>query len=84
VGSKTFDGVRFAAYVNDHLTPHVHAFYGGIEAVLEINFASRRVRLSRRRDNPRPENAKLADARRIVKIRDKHILELIQLWESAR
>jgi hypothetical protein len=36
VGSKTYDGVRFSAWVDDHIPPHVHAFYAGIEVVIEL------------------------------------------------
>jgi hypothetical protein len=41
VGSKTFDGVRFAAYTDDHPPPHVHGFYAGVVVVMELIFAKK-------------------------------------------
>ena len=36
VGSKTLDGVWFAAYSDDHLPVHVHGRYAGIEVLVEF------------------------------------------------
>jgi Domain of unknown function (DUF4160) len=84
VGSKTFDGVRFAAYTDDHLPPHVHGFYAGVEVILELFFEEKKVRLARRKDRIRPPNAKQSDVNYIVRVAGKHLDEIIELWEAAQ
>ncbi|MEO7028728.1 MAG: hypothetical protein ABI147_04930 [Acidobacteriaceae bacterium] len=71
MGSKMFDGVQFAAYTDDHPPPHVHGFYAGMEVILELSFAEKKVRLADRKDRVRPPNAKRLD-------------EIIALWEAAQ
>ena len=36
MGSISFEGVRFAAYSNDHDPMHVHRFYAEVEAIVEL------------------------------------------------
>ena len=83
MGSKTFDGVRFAAYTDDHLPPHVHGFYAGIEAIVELLISERAVRLSPRKDNVTPRNGKRSDVNHILRTAAKHFDELVALWEAA-
>jgi len=83
VGSKTFDGVRFAAYTDDHLPPHVHGFYAGVEAIVELLIAERAVRLALRKDDVTPRNAKRSDVNHILRTAAKHFDELVALWEAA-
>jgi hypothetical protein len=84
VGSKTFDGVRFSAYVDDHLPPHVHGFYAGVEVILELDFETRDIRLARRHDRVQPQNAKSSDVRRVRRAAEEYGEELFRLWEVAR
>jgi len=84
VGSKTFDGVRFLAWTDDHLPPHIHGFYAGVAVVLELDFEKRDIRLARRRDRIRPADAKKADVNHIRRAALKYRYELFKLWEEAR
>jgi hypothetical protein len=84
VGSKTFDGVRFAAYTKDHPPPHVHGFYGGVEAIIDLLFDQRAVRLSRRKKNVKPKGAKRANVNRIREAARRNYDEVVALWEAAQ
>jgi hypothetical protein len=84
VGSKTYDGVRFSAWVDDHVPPHVHGFYAGIEVILEIDFEMRDIRLARRQKRVKPRNAKKADVNYVRRAALKYRHELFDLWEKAR
>jgi hypothetical protein len=84
VGSKTFDGVWFLAYVHDHSPPHVHGKYAGTTVILDLDFMTREVRLSDRRNRIQPSNAKRSDVNRIRQVADEHAEELFALWEAAR
>jgi len=82
VGSKTFDGVWFAAWSDDHLPPHVHGYYAGVEVLVEL--VEGKTRLADRSDPISPGNAKRSDVRRILKTARKHADELAELWRVAR
>ncbi len=88
MGSKTFDGVRFVAWTNDHDPPHIHGFYGSAEVLLDLIYAKemkdREVRLADRLDSIRPPNAKKSDVRRVRRAAKKCSDELFTLWEDAR
>jgi len=84
VGSKTFDGVWFMAYVKDHVPPHVHAFYAGVQVILELDFEQRIIRLADRKDRIMPRNAKKSDVKRIRRVADAYSDTLFELWEKAR
>jgi len=88
VGSKTFDGVRFAAYTEDHLPPHVHGFYGSAQVLFDLIYAKEKtdweVRLADRKKNIIPPNAKRSDVRRVRRAAKKYSDDLFQLWEDAR
>ncbi len=79
VGSKTFDGVRFSAYADDHLPAHIHGKYAETEVLVE--FGDGEVRLSGRAEPIRPPNAKRSDVNKILKAAEKHGEELVKLWE---
>ena len=83
MGSKTFDGVRFVAWSNDHPPPHVHGLYAGIEAIVELMIEDRKVRLAIRDDQVRPRKAKRSDVNHILRTAAKNFDELVQLWETA-
>ena len=82
MGSKTFDGVWFAAYSHDHPPPHVHGRYGDIQVVIDL-LAGGKVRRSGRWDAVRPANAKRSDVRRILEVAAAHAAELMELWEKT-
>jgi hypothetical protein len=84
VGSKTFDGVRFAAYTDDHPPPHVHGSYAGVEVILELLIVARAIRLADRKDRVKPANAKRSDISHVVTLAAEHFDELVQLWEDAQ
>jgi hypothetical protein len=68
-----FLGISVAMYFRDHNPPHVHAFYGGYEALIAIGDASvLRGRL--------PPTAMLIVRRWVTMRRD----ELFANWERAR
>jgi hypothetical protein len=82
VGSKTFDGVWFAAYTQDHLPPHVHGFYAGVEVIVDL--LDGETALSQRKKAVKPGNAKQADVSRILRTATKYADELMELWRQAR
>ncbi len=82
MGSKTFDGVWFAAFSHDH-PPHVHGRYAGVQVIVEL-LPDGRVRRSNRLDAVVPANAKRGDVRRILEVARAHGDELMALWRSAR
>jgi hypothetical protein len=84
VGSLRFDGVRFLAYPRDHEPCHIHGFYGGTEAIVELQSGGRlNVCLMDRKDPIRPLNAKVADVRHILLVASAHVEELKVLWSEA-
>jgi len=80
VGSKTFDGVRFAIYSSDHLPRHAHGFLGEVTVVVDL-LPGNVVRKSKRRDAVRPSNGKQSDVRKILALAAAHAAELNVLWE---
>jgi hypothetical protein len=82
VGSKSFDGIRFQAYTEDHLPPHVHGFYAETEVVIDL--IDGKASISGRDKSIIPRNAKQSDVNRILRAADRHTNELIELWRAAR
>jgi hypothetical protein len=82
VGSKTFDGVWFSSYSDDHPPPHVHGAYAETRVIVDL-VSDAAVRKSRRRDAVRPVNAKRSDVRRILEVAAAHAAELKKLWEKT-
>jgi hypothetical protein len=83
VGSKTYEGVRFVAWSNDHDPPHIHGYYAGVELIIELDLQARTVRASDRKKNPRPRNAKKSDVAYILLTAAKYFDTLVTLWEEA-
>ena len=81
MGSKTFDGVRFASFAADHLPRHVHGFLAEISVIVDL-LPDGKVAKSARRDAVRPGNAKRSDMRRILDAAAAHAVELNELWEA--
>ena len=84
MGSKTFDGVWFIAYTDDHRPPHVHGFYGEVEVIIELIFDRRAIRVPRNRKAVKPKNAKRSDVRKVIRTARANFEALAQLWEEAR
>ena len=81
MSSLSFDGVLFSAYPNDHLPRHVHAYYGGIHAVVEIR-PDRTVVLADRKDATSPRNAKRSSVKKMLNVTADNFGELWALWEE--
>ena len=82
MGSKTFDGVRFSAYVDDHLPPHVHGFYAGVEVIVELGNGT--VGLARRGDAISPRGSKRSDVNHVLRTARKNADDLVELWRVSR
>jgi len=78
MGSKTFDGVWFIAYSHDHLPPHVHGRYAGVEVLVEL--VNGQVRLAHRAKAIRPPSGKRADVNHVLKTATENASELMELW----
>jgi hypothetical protein len=84
VGSRTFDGVRFAAWSHDHDPPHIHGYYAGVEVILDLVAEKEEIVLADRRKRVIPSNAKKSDINRIVRAANDHADAIFKLWEEAR
>lgn len=82
VSSRSFDGVLFVIYSNDHPPRHVHGFAGETEAIVDLR-ADGNVALAERRDSIRPANAKRSDVKKILSAAARHFEELVELWEGV-
>jgi hypothetical protein len=82
VGTKTFDGVWFISYSEDHLPPHVHAKYADVEVIIELT-PDGGIMQSSRIDAIRPRNAKRNDIRTVLYVAADHSEELHALWERT-
>lgn len=81
MGSLRFNGVRFSMYSEDHLPPHVHAVYGGLQVIVEL-LAGGDVRLARRKDAVQPGNGSRADVSYVLRLADLHWDALLSMWTS--
>ncbi len=81
MGSLRFDGVRFVAYSKDHLPPHVHGFYAGVEIIVELS--NHQAFLSNREKAVVPRNAKRSDVKKILTAAAENAHLLISLWEQT-
>lgn len=82
MGSKTYEGVRFSVYPNDHLPPHVHGTTAGVIAIIDL-LGNGVVRLSPRRKAVIPANAKQSTIAKIARVAAANALELEALWEQT-
>ena len=81
MGSKTFDGVWFISFADDHEPPHVHGQYAETTVIIDL-LPKGGVAESSRRNSVIPANAKRSDVRKILKAALDHAAELHQLWEA--
>jgi len=82
VGSKTYDGVRFSVYPNDHLPPHVHGTTAGVVVIIDL-LPDAEVALASRKDAIDPVNAKRNDVAKILRVAAENVDELMALWEKT-
>jgi hypothetical protein len=82
VGSKTFEGVWFISFSDDHLPPHVHGKYAGTMVIVDL-LADGGAAESTRSKAINPANAKRSDVRKIVNTAKQHGAELRRLWEKT-
>ncbi len=82
MGSKTFDGVWFISYSQDHPPPHVHGAYAETVVIVDL-LPDGSVREAVRRNAIQSANAPRSDVRRILKVAAAHVEELKVLWEKA-
>ncbi len=81
MGSKTFDGVWFISFSDDHLPPHVHGKYAETEVLIDL-LPDGTVVKSERGDAVRPINAKRSQIRRILRVAAENAAELHEIWEK--
>ncbi len=82
MGSKTYDGVWFAAFSHDHPPPHVHGRYAGVQVIVDL-LPDGTVSKSSRWDAVTPSNGKRSDIRRILNMAAEYATELSELWEKT-
>jgi hypothetical protein len=82
MGSKTYDGVRFHGFTDDHDPPHLHGFYAEVEVLVELK--NGQAYLASRDDAIRPLNGKRSDVKYILKVAAKYADELVIIWRAAR
>lgn len=80
MGSKTFGGVRFQVFPNDHHPRHIHADVAGVEVIIDL-LDNQRVALAIRR-NAVSRRAKISDVKRALKLASENYEALITLWEK--
>jgi hypothetical protein len=81
VGTKTFDGVWFISYADDHDPPHIHGKYGETTVIVDLLPAGK-VAQSTRKKSVIPANAKRGDVRKILKAALDHADGLHEIWET--
>lgn len=83
MGSLRFEGVRFSVYSMDHLPPHVHGFYAGVEVVIDLLMVEQAVALSKRRKSIRPTNGSRRDVNYVLELAADRFEELVGLWRET-
>ena len=82
MGSKTYDGVWFAAFSHDHEPPHVHGAYTETVVIVDL-LSDGTTAKSKRRDAVQPGDAKRSVVKRILDVAAEHAVELKELWEKT-
>lgn len=81
MGTELINGVSFRVYPNDHPPRHVHGFYGGIEAIVDLRLDGL-IALADRRDAVRPGNGSRSDVSHILNMAANNFNTLVALWEK--
>ena len=82
MGSKTYKGVRFSVYPNDHLPPHVHGAYSGVTVVIDL-MSNSQVAVADRKKSIVPPNAPRNAVSKIIRTAAENFDELLKLWEET-
>ena len=82
VGSKTYEGVRFSVYPNDHLPPHVHGTIAGVTVIIDL-LPNGDTQLSKRRKAIRPRKAAKNKIAKITRVAADNVEDLQALWEKT-
>ncbi|MES2393250.1 MAG: DUF4160 domain-containing protein [Acidobacteriota bacterium] len=82
MGSKTYEGVRFSVYPNDHLPPHVHGTHASVTVIVDL-LPNGCTQLSERRKAIRPRTAAQNTVAKILRVASENADELQKLWEST-
>ncbi len=82
MGTKSFEGVRFAVHSDDHDPPHVHAKTPDAVLILDL-LGDGKIRLSSREDAVTPGNAKRNVQAKIRRVAKENVDELEALWEKT-
>jgi len=82
MGSKTFDGVRFSAFSDDHLPRHVHGYTEGVTVIVDL-LEGGEVALSDRLRPTKPLNPKRSIVSKVLRIAGRNVDELNALWEKT-
>ena len=82
MGSKTFEGVRFSVFTNDHHPPHVHGTASNVTVVVDL-LGEGKIRLSTRARTIIPPNASRNVVAKIVRVAVANVEELEALWEKT-
>lgn len=82
MGSKTYEGVRFSVYPDDHLPPHVHGTTSDVTLILDL-LEEGAVRLANRKNAVQPPNAPRNIQAKIRRVAADNVVELIALWEKT-
>jgi len=82
VGSKTYEGVRFSVYPDDHLPPHVHATTADVTLIIEL-LEGGAIQLSKRKNAVQPANAPKNIQAKIRRVAAENVDELVALWEKT-
>jgi hypothetical protein len=82
LGSRSFEGVRFCVYSNDHSPRHVHAFLAETRVIIDL-LQSGEVRLAQREKAITPPDSKITDVRKALRVAAEYFDELALLWENT-
>jgi hypothetical protein len=82
VGSIRLNGIRFAAYSDDHPPRHVHGILGETEVIVDLR-QDGDVSLAERSDAITPPNAKRSSVRHILQTAAENFELLAALWEKV-
>ena len=82
MGSRTFDGVRFAAYTDDHLPPHVHGTISDVTLIIDL-LGDGAIRQADRKNAVQPANAPKNIQSKIRRVAAENVEQLVALWEKT-
>ena len=82
MGSKTYEGVRFSVYPNDHLPPHVHRTISDVTLIIDL-LGDGAIRQADRKNAVHSANAPKNIQAKIRRVAAENVDELVALWEKT-